>query len=120
MTTTELLENIATLEAENGRLLTLLGRVNDVMRDIAAWPVSLLGLEVHGALEGAHRVVDVKDWGTEGLQPQRQEDCPRPMDPACISASGDSICTGYAGGAGPDKIRCGYMEVRDADTHPTV
>ena len=54
-----------------------------------------------------YRAVAVDDYGSEGCMPLRRTDCPVKNDVvACVSGSGDSICSGYFGHAGNHVIRC--------------
>lgn len=50
--------------------------------------------------------VAVSDYGSDGCQPTHREECPLEGTVACVSRSGDSICGGYYGHAGPHVVKC--------------
>jgi hypothetical protein len=55
--------------------------------------------------------VAVSAYGDEGCTPTHREECPLDGNVACVSRSGDSICGGYYGHAGPHVVKC--REQRD-------
>jgi hypothetical protein len=52
------------------------------------------------------RFVAVTSYGNEGCTPVHRDDCPLEGAVACISSSGDSLCSGFSGYAGTYVVRC--------------
>lgn len=58
--------------------------------------------------------VVVKEFGSEGLEPQDKEDCPLGGGISCVSGSGGSMCSNYIGAISDKVIRCAVADKEKA------
>ena len=54
--------------------------------------------------------VVVKEFGSQGLEPQDKKDCPMGGEISCVSGSGGSMCSNYMGTVSDKVIRCAMDE----------
>ena len=57
--------------------------------------------------------IESKEFGSEGIEPKRDDDCRLGGGISCVSGSGGSMCSGYMGHLVGDVIRCGMINEQD-------